>query len=69
MYVFGGMVWLLIDGVLVRKARGDHYVTVKVAIPKELAEDERKLLEELQEKRGGKVPKGNSKKASKGKVG
>lgn len=69
MYVFGGTGWPLIDGVLVRKARGDHYVTVKVAIPKELAEDERKLLEELQEKSGGKVSKATGKKTSKGKVG
>lgn len=69
MYVFGGAGWFSIHGVHARKARGDHYVTVKVAIPKELAEDERKLLEQLQEKSGGKVSKASSKKASKGKVG
>lgn len=37
------------------KVRGDHYVTMKVAIPRDVSADERKLLEELQEKSGGKI--------------
>ncbi|CAM9252101.1 unnamed protein product [Ectocarpus sp. 12 AP-2014] len=47
--------------------RGDHYVTMKVAIPKDVSADERKLLEELQTKGGGKVK--DSKKKSKGNKG
>ncbi len=38
-----------------RQVRGDHYVTMKVAIPKDVSADERQLLEQLQEKSGGKT--------------
>eukprot|EP00752_Nemacystus_decipiens_P004293 g3922.t1 len=50
--------------------RGDHYVTMKVAIPKDVSADERKLLEELQQKSGGKIKaKGGGKKGDKDKKG
>lgn len=52
----------LVDAVQVR---GDHYVTIKVAIPTDISADERKLLTELSEKRGG-AKKDGKKKASKG---
>ncbi|CAN0060385.1 unnamed protein product, partial [Ectocarpus sp. 4 AP-2014] len=47
--------------------RGDHYVTMKVAIPRDVSGEERKLLEDLQTKAGGKVK--DSKKKSKGNKG
>lgn len=46
------------------QVRGDHYVTMKVAIPRDVSVEERSLLEELQKKGGGKVK--DSKKKSKG---
>lgn len=49
-----------------KKVRGDHYVTMKVAIPRDVSAEERKLLEELQEKGGGKI-KGSKKGSSKSK--
>lgn len=48
-----------------KKVRGDHYVTMKVAIPRDVSADERKLLEELQVKRGGKASKGSKGKGNK----
>lgn len=47
------------------QVRGDHYVTIKVTIPKDVSSDERKLLEELQTKGGGKVKEGKKSKGSK----
>lgn len=45
-------------------SRGDHYVTVNVAIPKDVSEEERKLIEqlrELREKKAGKEKTGGKK--------
>lgn len=43
------------------QTRGDHYVTIKVTIPKDITADERKLLQELQGKDGAKGGKGGGK--------
>lgn len=50
-----------------QQVRGDHYVTMKVAIPRDVSAEERKLLEELQAKGGGKI-KGSGKKSKGNKV-
>ena len=53
------------------QTRGDHYVTIKVTIPKDVSADERKLLQELQGKgkgggnAGGKAKDGKKAKGSK----
>lgn len=55
--------------VLAMQTRGDHYVTMKVTIPKDISADERKLLQELQGKgdgkAGGKAKDGKKAKGSK----
>lgn len=48
------------------KVRGDHYVTMKVSIPRDVSAEERKLLEELQEKSGGKAKGGKKSGKNKG---
>lgn len=51
------------------QVRGDHYVTVKVAIPREISAEERKLLVELQAKGGGGSGSGEAKEGKKAKGG
>lgn len=52
-----------------QQIRGDHYVTMKVAIPKDVSAEERKLLTELRTNNGaGAQSKDGKKKAKGGKV-